>query len=110
MSISRRSFIQRGGMTVAAAAVAIPGLPAFLSTSSTEAPEVEGDATGAATGSAAAAETGAGTSSAANLAQPIVAQVKNAATGEISIYSGTQEITYRDPEMASRLIRAATNP
>jgi len=99
--------MQRGGMTVAAAAVAIPGLPAFLSTTSTEAPEVEGDATATATESGAVAETGAGASSTASLSQPIMAQVKNAATGEISIYSGTQEITYRDPEMASRLIRAA---
>jgi hypothetical protein len=102
--------MQRGGITVAAAAVAIPGLPAFLTTTSTEAPEVEGDATAAATESGATAEAAVGQSSTASLSQPIMAQVKNAATGEISIYSGTQEITYRDPEMASRLIRAAARP
>jgi hypothetical protein len=97
--LSRRSFMKRGGLTVAAAAMATPALPSFLSTTSSEAPEIDGDASGA------AAESTAGASS--SLSQPLVAQVKNAATGEISIYSGTQEITYQDRDMAARLVQAA---
>ncbi len=97
-TFSRRLFMKRGGMTVAAAAVATPSLGSLLSTGSTEAPEVAGDTSGV------AAESTAGASS--NLTQPLVARIQNAATGEISIYSGTQEITYHDPEMTSRLMRA----
>ena len=100
--LSRRSFMQKSGMTVAAAAVAIPGLPALVSTTSAEAPEVEGD-TGGVVGETASATSG----SSAGLSQPLVAQVKNAATGEISIYSGEQEITYQDRAMAARLVQAA---
>jgi hypothetical protein len=98
---SRRSFMKHSGMTVAAAAMAAPVIPLLTATSS-EAPEIEGDASGA------AAESTAGvTASSSGLAQPLVAQVKNAATGEISIYSGEQEITYQDRDMAARLLQAA---
>jgi hypothetical protein len=102
-TLSRRLFMKRSGMTVAAAAVVGSGLPSILSSGAGEAPEVEGDA------SATAVESTAGSASAgaANMSQPVLAQVKNVSTGEISIYSGEQEITYLDPEMAARLVRAA---
>jgi hypothetical protein len=44
--------------------------------------------------------------SVAELSGPLVAHVRDLATGEISLMSGTQEIIYRDPELVMRLIRA----
>ena len=45
--------------------------------------------------------------SAAELAGPMVAHVRDLASGEISLMFGTQEIIYRDPELVLRLLRAA---
>jgi hypothetical protein len=44
--------------------------------------------------------------SAAELAGPMVAHVRDFASGEISLLVGTQEIIYRDPELVLRLLRA----
>jgi hypothetical protein len=45
--------------------------------------------------------------STAELAEPMVAHVRDLATGEVSLLVGTQEITYRDPELVMRLLKAA---
>jgi TAT (twin-arginine translocation) pathway signal sequence len=39
--------------------------------------------------------------------QPIVAVVRDARTGEVTIHSGLRETTYRDPALVKRLLRAA---
>jgi 3-hydroxyisobutyrate dehydrogenase-like beta-hydroxyacid dehydrogenase len=38
---------------------------------------------------------------------PVVAYVHDAERGEVTVLSGTQETTYRDPELARRLLDAA---
>ncbi len=37
----------------------------------------------------------------------LVAHIRNASTGEISLMSGTKEVLYHDPELVRRLIVAA---
>jgi hypothetical protein len=44
---------------------------------------------------------------AAELAGPIVAHVRDFATGEIGLMVGTREIIYHDSELVARLLRAA---
>jgi hypothetical protein len=41
------------------------------------------------------------------MGEPLVAHVRDLATGEIGLYSGAREITVLDPQLAARLIRAA---
>jgi hypothetical protein len=93
---SRRQFLVRSSVTAAAAglAVALPGMPALLSTAETEAPDATDQIT--------AAEADAGA-----LSQPLVAHVKDLATGEMALFMGDSEVTYRDPQLAARLFRAA---
>ncbi len=43
----------------------------------------------------------------ASLDGPLVAHVKDLSTGEIGVYMGTSEVTFRDPHLAARLYRAA---
>jgi hypothetical protein len=100
--ISRRLFLKRGTLTVAAAGflAAVPGMPALASAIETDAP-----AAGSATGEAASVG-GAESGSAEELAQPLIAHVKDLSTGEITVYMGENEYTYRDPQMAARLLHA----
>jgi hypothetical protein len=90
--INRRLFLMRGSMAVAAAGVAtaIPLTPA-LTAAETEAPAAD-----------AAVESGA----AGTMSEPLVAHVRDLASGEIGIYSGTREVTFHDPGLASRLFNA----
>jgi hypothetical protein len=94
--VSRRTFLRRG--TVAAAAIglvgSVPGLSGLLAGSASEAPAVESGATQA------EAEAG-------NLAQPLLAHVKDLNTGEISLFHGETEVVVRDPALARRLMSAA---
>jgi hypothetical protein len=101
--VSRRSFLKGGSaaMVAAGAISAIPGLPAVVG-----ALEAQGPAdAGAADAAAGAAVTDADSSSA--LSEPLVAHVRDLATGEIGLFSGAREITVLDPQLAARLIRAA---
>ena len=88
----RRAFLTRGSMAVAAAGVftAVPGLASGLIAAEEEAPEaasvVEGEA--------------------ATMTEPQVAHVRDLATGEIGLFSGTQEIVFHDPGLAARLFHA----
>ena len=45
--------------------------------------------------------------SAAALCDPVIAHVTNVATGEISLFVGVREITFRDPQLVARLLEAA---
>ncbi len=95
---SRRSFLKGGSAAVVAAGAisAIPGLPAALGVVETQGPADVGAA------DAALADGGGSTV----LSEPLVAHVRDVATGEISLFSGTREITLLDPQLAARLARA----
>jgi hypothetical protein len=88
----RRVFLTRGSMAIAAAGVvtATPGLAAGLVTAEEEAPEVtpifEGES--------------------AAMTEPLVAHVRDLATGEIGLFSGTREVVFHDPSLAARLFHA----
>jgi hypothetical protein len=41
----------------------------------------------------------------AGLGGPLVAHVKDLSTGEIGVYMGTSEVTFRDPHLAAKLYR-----
>jgi hypothetical protein len=44
---------------------------------------------------------------AAETAEPMLAHVRDFATGEISLMVGTREIIYRDADLVTRLLKAA---
>jgi hypothetical protein len=94
--LSRRLFLKRGSLGVVAAGIAssVPGASLISSLGS------EGGDAGEAA-SLSSAEVGS-----ANEAGPLVAHVTDVSTGEISIFLGENEYSYRDPQMAARLLRA----
>jgi hypothetical protein len=96
--VTRRNFLKGGSAAVVAAGAisAIPGLPALAGVLETQGPADAGAADAAVTD---------GESSAA-LSEPLVAHVRDAATGEIGFFSGLREITVLDPQLAARLIKA----
>lgn len=93
--VSRRTFLGRGSLAIAGAGVlsAIPGLSGLLGAAETEAPAADASVAGADAG-------------AADLSEPLVAQVRNVSTGEISLFNGTREVIVRNPQLASQLVRA----
>jgi hypothetical protein len=91
--LSRRVFIRRGMMGAAAVSVAGPVLPALVGTVATEAPEAE--------------DTAADIPAMVSAAEPLVARIKDAASGEIELFLGERQLPYNDPELAARLVRAA---
>jgi len=95
---SRRSFLKGGSAAVVAAGTlsAIPGLPAVIGAVESQGPADVGAA------DATVEEAGASTV----LGEPLVAHVRDLATGEIALFSGTREITLLDPQLAARLARA----
>jgi hypothetical protein len=93
--LSRRTFLRRGTFTAAAVAVAgsVP-VSTLLATTTTEAPAVDNEV------STAADEAGV-------LTEPLVAQVKDPTTGEISLFQGEREVVVRSPALARGLMSAA---
>ncbi|MGI8753222.1 MAG: twin-arginine translocation signal domain-containing protein [Acidimicrobiales bacterium] len=93
--ISRRKFVGRGSLGVAAAGVlaSLPGLPSWLASSAPEASGAAGDANVVA-GDASGAE------------QSIVAQVHNINTGDISLHINGTTVAVRDPQLARNIARA----
>ena len=95
-SLSRRNFLRRGTFTAAAVAVAgsVPGLSTLVAGTPANAPTVEagvddvGDDAGA-------------------LSEPLIAQVKDVTTGEMSLFQGEREVVVRIPELARSLLSAA---
>ncbi|HTZ08772.1 MAG TPA: twin-arginine translocation signal domain-containing protein [Acidimicrobiales bacterium] len=94
MAVSRRTFLGRGSLAVAAAGVlsSVPGLSGLLGTAEADGPAADAGVTDA--------------GAAAQLDEPLVAHVRDAATGEISVFNGTREVVLRDPQLAGRLVRA----
>jgi len=92
-NVSRRGLLRNGSLAVAGA-----GLVGLL-------PKAQ-DA-GAAVRSPATASESAALPTGASLDGPLVAHVKDLSTGEIGVYMGTSEVTFRDPHLAAKLYRAA---
>jgi hypothetical protein len=90
--MNRRVFLTRSSMAVAAAGVAsaVPGLATGLVATEAEAPAAE----------SAIAES-------ASMTEPLVVHVRDLASGEIGLFSGTREIVVHDPGLASRLFNAS---
>jgi hypothetical protein len=95
--LSRRNFLRRGTFTAAAIAVAssVPGISTFVATTTTaDAPAIDSGVSEAADDSGA-------------LTEPLVAQVKDLSTGEISLFQGEREVVVRSPSLARSLMSAA---
>ena len=88
----RRAFLIRAAAAGAAAGAAA-AVPAWLLTTA----EGDGDSP-----QSASADAG------APLTQPMVAFVRDPEAGEVWLMAGTQELTVRDPVLASRLLAAAS--
>ena len=95
-AVTRRAVLKAG--TVGAAAVGMVGaFPGVLSGLAASGPELSGAAADAPEAEGLAAT---------ELSAPIVAHITDASAGELSVYVGEREITYRDPQLVQRLIRA----
>jgi hypothetical protein len=91
--LSRRSLLQ-GAATAGAAGLAVTAVGAAAT------PAV------AATGSP-ATETSHGHGAASPAAGPIMVHVRDAASGDIEVFSGTSQTRLRDKDLAARIARAA---
>ena len=91
---SRRVFLTRGSIAVAAAGVAtsIPNLTSALAAGETEAP---------------AAESAVADGASATMSEPLIAYVRDLATGEIGLFSGEREVVFHDSTLATRLFNAS---
>ena len=87
--VTRRGFITRAGL--GAAAVGVMG-------------SLPGVAT-AGVGVGEATEGAATVASAETMAGPLIAQVTDFSSGEISLMSGMREVVVRDPQLVSQLLR-----
>lgn len=94
--LSRRNFLRRGTFTAAAVAVAssVPGISTLVATTAADTPAVDTGVTDAA-------------DEAGPLTEPLIAQVKDAGTGEISLFQGEREVVVHSPALARSLMSAA---
>jgi hypothetical protein len=93
-NVSRRGLLRNGSLAVVGVGL-VGAVPAFSA----------GDAS-AVDRSPATASEGAALPTGASLDGPLVAHVKDLSTGEIGVYMGTSEVTFRDPHLAAKLYRA----
>jgi Ubiquitinol-cytochrome C reductase Fe-S subunit TAT signal len=93
MTVNRRDFLIRGSAAVAAvgAGTLVPGLP-----TSAGASENQGHSPDSETELPQGDE-----------ALPLVARIRDVRTGEIDLFFGEHEVSYRDPKLAARLFKAA---
>jgi hypothetical protein len=94
---TRRTFLKTSSAAVVAAGAlaATPSLPAAVAALETAGPADAG-----------AADAAVGDAGATSLGEPLIAHVRDLATGEIGLFSGTREVTVLDPSLAARLLRA----
>jgi hypothetical protein len=84
--MNRRTLVKRAGAAVTgAAALGAAGVPLAQAESGGEVTEPSGAVPG----------------------EPVVAFVRDAKRGEVTVTSGTRETTYRDRALVKRLLRAA---
>jgi hypothetical protein len=88
--LARRGFLKQTSVSVATLGM-LATVPSLATAS--DMPEV--------------AETSLSELSTAIMNEPVVAHVRDLASGEISLLVGTQEIVYRDPDLVMRLLKAA---
>ena len=86
--LSRSSFLKTAGLATGAALVG--GVPAAGAARETAAVPVP--------------------STSAIPKEPLVAYVRNAARGEVTVVSGLHETTFKDPALVKRITRAAQHP
>ena len=98
--MTRRALL-RAGSVGAATVGAVAAFPGLLTGLASEAPETSGAAAELA-GDTSALEAGAATDSSA-----IVAHITDASRGQMSLFIGEREISYRDAELVQRLLRAS---
>jgi hypothetical protein len=94
-NVSRRGLLRNGSLTVVGIGL-VGAVPAGLAP---KAPDASAADRSPASESS-ALPTG------ASLDSPLVAHVKDLSTGEIGVYMGTSEVTFRDPHLAAKLYRA----
>jgi hypothetical protein len=95
-NVSRRALLRSGSLAVAGVGL-VAAVPAGLAA---KAPDAS-----AAGRSPATAPESAALPAGASLDGPLVAHVKDLSTGEIGVYLGTSEVTFRDPQLAAKLYR-----
>lgn len=96
-NVSRRGLLRNGSLAVMGVGL-VGAVPAFSAGLAPKAPDASAADRSPATASESAAfPTG---------ASPLVAHVKDLSTGEIGVYMGTSEVTFRDPHLAAKLYRA----
>ena len=85
--LTRRTFLARASIATAAVtggAAVISSMPASAISAATAMPEVRGVAP--------------------SVDEPLVAHVRNVATGEVAVLMGTREVVYRDRALVARLL------
>ena len=95
-NVSRRGLLRNGSLAVVGVGL-VGAVPTGLAPKAPDASAA--DHSPATASESAALPTGAG------LDGPLVAHVKNLSTGEIGVYLGTSEVTFRDPHLAAKLYR-----
>ena len=96
MTVNRRDFLLRGSAAVAAvgAGTLLPGLPSPAGASGSQNSSLDSQAD--------AAQLPEG-----DAALPLVARIRDVRTGEMDLFFGEHEVTYRDRKLAARLFKAA---
>jgi hypothetical protein len=95
-NMSRRGLLRNGSLSVVGAGL-VAAASAGLALRASDA--------GAADRPPATAPQSADLLTGASLDGPLVAHVKDLSTGEIGVYMGTSEVTFRDPHLAAKLYR-----
>ncbi len=85
--LTRRGFFRQTTMSAATlgAMASVPGLTMFLDSPDDPVTEISPGA----------------------IAGPLVAHIRDAGTGEISLLVGTRELVFRDTDLVARLVKAA---
>ena len=91
-NVSRRGLLRNGSLAVIGVGL-VGAVPAGLAPKGSDASAADPSP------ESAALLTG------ASLDGPLVAHVKNLSTGDIGVYMGTSEVTFRDPHLAAKLYR-----
>jgi hypothetical protein len=107
MEASMKQYSRRQVLTGMSAGLAFAGVAATLpaGTASAAAAALVKDNAGAKGATSLAAASGA---SLGATAEPVVAYLRDARSGEISLFVGSREITLHDPDIAAKLAAAAS--